>query len=86
MTKKAVQRPVTERKKETGIYVSFIDFVHYGCFQQKIYCRSVSEEKKYESFQNFISSQCIGVSSQPPVFIEFSLYEFQKKKMFQAFQ
>lgn len=35
MTKKAVQRPVTERKKETGIYVSFIDFVHYGCFQQK---------------------------------------------------
>ena len=35
MTKKAVQRPVTVRKKETGIYVSFIDFAHYGCFQQK---------------------------------------------------
>jgi len=35
VTKNAVQRAVTVRKKETGIYVSFIDFVLYGCFQQK---------------------------------------------------
>lgn len=48
VTKVALQRPVTVCKKKIGSYVSFIDFVHYGCFQQNnILSEGVKWRKKH---------------------------------------